>query len=304
MDHNQLVIDGKKGERITLWCLFGNAVLSVFKLIVGVMGNSAAMVADAIHSAADVLATGVVYIGLLISKIPKDENHPYGHGKIEPLMSIFVGLSLLFAVYAIIRGTVTSMLTGNFETPAVIAAAAAVVTIIIKEIMYRITLNIGKKLNSESIIANAWDHRSDAISSVGTFTGITASIIGGYYGIEFLRYMDPVAGFIVACVILKIAVDILVGAFNSLMDKAPEKSVFDEITEAAKNTPGVTKVSDVKARFMGRHIFSETIIEVAREISVEEGHNIAIAVRSNIIKNVKFMEDVLIHVEPEGFSEK
>lgn len=291
-------IDYKAGERITLLCIIGNIVLCLFKLGAGFFGKSQAMVADAFHSASDIIATTVVLVSIKIAKKPFDEEHPYGHGKVEPLGAAFVGLSLIFAAFIILKDIVTSIAGHTFTTPTLLPLLAAISSIIIKEMMFRITYAEGKKINSESMMANAWDHRSDAFSSIGTFLGILGSIIGGYYQIEFLRYLDPIAGALVASLIFKIAMDILKQALQGLMDGSPGKKKLERITTIAANVVGVKGISDLKARYAGQKLFIDLAIEVDSAISVSEGHAITVSVGEEIRRVIKEPTEVLVHVDP------
>ncbi|MDO9535366.1 MAG: cation diffusion facilitator family transporter [Bacillota bacterium] len=290
--------DYSKGEKITLYCLAGNILLSIFKGIVGFIGGSKAMVADALHSGSDVIATLVVYLCLKIAKKPADDCHMYGHGKIEAIAASSVALILIITAFFIVMSIIKSLISQEFIAPYPVALAAAVISIVIKEIMFRVTYNIGKKINSESIIANAWDHRADAYSSIGTFFGILGSIMGGYYGIEWLKYFDPLAGILVAGLILKIAVDILLKAIRNLMDASPEAEKIARINEIAEGVEGVQAISWTKGRYIGRHIIVDMAVEIDAEKSVHEGHEITLSIKEVVMESVQEVGDVLIHINP------
>jgi cation diffusion facilitator family transporter len=253
-------VNYSKGERITVICLVGNIVLCVVKFIAGIIGNSQAMVADALHSSSDVVATLAVFFGIKIAQKPENDKYHYGYGKIEPIISTFVGLSLVLAAFMIARGIFYSVTENTLETPKMVALIAAIISITVKEWMYIVTYKIGVEINSESIKANALDHRSDAFSSVGTLIGIGGSIIGGVTGIEMLRYLDPLAGMIVACIIFRMAIMILAEAMRSLMDAAPEKETIQEIINVASTLPDVCEVNWVMARYSGPTILGEIAI--------------------------------------------
>lgn len=291
-------VDYKEGERITLICLFGNLVLSILKGLAGFFGGSKAMIADSFHSASDVIATVVVYVSIKIAKKPVDHNHPYGHGKIEPLSAAFVGLTLIYAGFVIIKGIIESIATHSFQTPSFIALLAALISIIVKEIMFKYTYATGKKINSEAIMANAWDHRSDAYSSIGTFLGILGSMAGKYFNIHMLEYLDPIAGALVACLIFKVAIEIIINAIKGLMDSSPEPEKIHEIKSIARNVDGVHSISWIKARYIGQHFLVDMAIDIDGDKSVEEGHNIAVLVKSKVLKHIQEAGDVLIHIHP------
>lgn len=295
--------DYKQGEKITLVCIIGNIFLSLFKLIAGYLGGSKAMIADAFHSASDVIATIVVYISIRIAKKPVDREHPYGHGKIEPIAAAFVGITLVFAAITIIKSIVDSIVTHSFVTPSLIALIAAVVSIIVKEVMFRITYDVGKKINSQSIMANAWDHRSDAYSSIGTFFGILGSMIGKYLNIHVLEYLDPIAGAVVACMIFKVAYDILKHSVKGLMDSSPDDNKIQTIRSIAGVIEGVISVPWIKARYIGRHLYVDMAVEVHALKTVEEGHDIAVLVRKTILESIKDVCEVLVHIDPVHYDD-
>lgn len=256
------------------------------------------MIADALHSASDIVATTVVLIGIRIARKPVDREHPYGHGKVEPLAAAFVGATLIFAAVMIVKGIIESIVTHSFATPTYLALAAAVLSMTVKEAMFRVTYAAGKKINSQSIMADAWHHRSDAYSSIGTFVGILGSIIGKRLGIHILEYMDPLAGAVVACLIFKVAYDILKHAVRGLMDASPGDDAIAAIRDAAADTLGAQRVSRIKGRYVGQHLFVDMEIEVDPAITVEAGHAIAAEVRTRIMEAVADVGEVLVHVEP------
>ena len=290
--------DYKEGERITLICLIGNLLLCLVKYLAGIIGRSQAMIADATHSASDVVATVVVLLGVKIIQKPWDDNHHFGHGKIEFLCSTFVGFTLLYASIHIALNTLTTISNASFSTPSMIAVAAAVLSIVVKEAMYHVTMRVGTKLNSESIKANAWDHRSDALSSVGTFIGIGGSILGQHFGIAWLRYLDPIAAFIVALLIFKVAAEILIKAIQGLMDTSPNKEVIQKIRDISKAVPEVCEVGYVKARYTGPAMWIDMAIYLDETLSIKDGHDIAETVRLSIIDQFQSIDHIIIHVDP------
>jgi len=292
-------IDYSHGEKITIVCIFGNILLSFLKLMAGIYGGSKAMIADALHSASDIVATTVVLIGIKIAGKPVDRQHPYGHGKVEPIAASFVGITLVAAAIMIVKGIVDSIITHSFATPTFLALAAAVLSIAVKEAMYRITYAAGKRINSQSIMADSLHHRSDAFSSIGTFFGILGSIIGKWLNIHFLEYLDPIAGAVVACLIFKVAYDILKNSIRSLMDASPDDEKIMHIREAASSINGVISILRIKGRYVGQHLFVDMEIEVNPYISVEAGHSIAVQAKEKVMEAVGDVYEVLVHVEPE-----
>lgn len=292
-------VNYKTGEKVTIACIFGNIVLSALKLAAGILGGSKAMVADALHSASDIVATSVVLVGIKVAQKPADREHQYGHGKVEPIAAAFVGITLVVAAILIVKGIVDSIIQHTFTTPTFLALGAAVVSIVVKEAMFRITYSTGKQIKSEAIIADAWHHRSDAYSSIGTFIGILGSIIGGKLGIPFLQYLDPIAGAVVACMIFKVAYDILKHSIKGLMDSAPDSEQLNKIGGVVSEIGGIVSVPDIKARYIGQRLFIDLAIEVDAKISVDEGHTIAEHAKSRIIEHVPDAYDVMVHVEPK-----
>lgn len=288
----------KQGEMITFYCIVGNLLLSILKALAGFLGGSKAMIADAFHSASDMLATVVVYFCLKISRKPADSLHPYGHGKIEPIASAFVGTTLLVAAGLIMRDIVITVVENEIKAPSLIALAAAIVSIIVKEIMFRVTYKTGSAINSEAMIANAWDHRSDAYSSVGVFFGILGSILGARFEIVWLKYFDPLAGAVVAVLIIKIAMEIIIKAYNSLMDASISDVTIREITILAQKVPGVKGISWVRGRTVGSDIYVDMAIQVDSSKNVKEGHDIASLLKKTVKSNIPNVEDVLVHINP------
>ena len=297
-------IDYTHGERVTIACFIGNIALSAFKLFAGIFGGSKAMIADALHSASDVAATIVVYIGIKIAKKPVDEEHPYGHGKSEPIAAASVGAILIFAAFAITKSIIESIITHSFATPSFVALIAAIASIVVKEGMFRITHDAGKKINSESIVASAWHHRSDAYSSIAAFFSILGSIIGKKLNIRFLEYLDPIAGAVVACMIFKVAYDILNHSLKGLMDSSPDSAKIENIRETVCGIDGVLSVPWIKARYIGQHLFVDMAIEVESELKVEEGHDIAVQARKKVLDEIKDAHEVLVHIDPVNGKDK
>jgi cation diffusion facilitator family transporter len=288
----------KKGEMITFYCIVGNLLLSILKALAGFLGGSKAMIADAFHSASDTVATIVVYFSLKISRKPADSAHPYGHGKVEPIASAFVGITLLIAAGLIMRDIFITIIENDIKAPSLIALVAATGSIVIKEIMFRVTIKTGKAINSEAMIANAWDHRSDAYSSVGVFFGILGSILGARFGIIWLKYLDPLAGAVVAVLIIKIAMAIIIKALSSLMDTSISDATIKEITALALQIFGVKGISWVRGRTVGSDIQVDIAIQVDSSLNVKEGHDIASLLKTTLKSNIPHVEDVLVHINP------
>ena len=290
----------RQGIRITVWCIIGNIILSVLKLLAGIFGRSQAMISDALHSASDIVATSVVLVSIKIAGKPIDKEHPYGHGKAESIAAAFVGVTLIFAAAMILKGIIESIAVHSFAAPNYLALGAAVLSIVVKEAMYRVTIAAGQRIGSESIIADAWHHRSDAFSSIGTFIGILGSMIGQWLNIGFLQYLDPIAGAVVACLIFKVAYDIIKPAVRRLMDTSPEDDKIRDIRNVASVTKGVITVPRIKGRYVGQRLLIDMEIEVGAGLTVEAGHAIAEQVRCSVLDACAEVGEVFIHVEPSA----
>ncbi|GMT42425.1 MAG: hypothetical protein IEMM0002_0836 [bacterium] len=280
------------GYRVTLIGAFINVALAVIKFVVGTAGNSAAMVADAIHSLSDLATDVVVYLSLKISSREPDADHPYGHGRAETIGASFVGIAILFVGMGISWEIMTRVLGGRLMTPMPIALSGAALSIAVKETIYRYTLRVGKELRSESIIANAWHHRTDAVSSVAVLIGISGTLFG-------YPLMDPLAAVVVGFMIAHAGGKIAWGAVQNLMDTGVSPEELNEIRGIIKNTPGVIYFHELKTRRLGKDALVDLHIQVPPRISISEAHNISETVRHNLISSIEQVSDALVHIDAE-----
>lgn len=292
------MLHGRTGETITLYCLLANLFLSLLKGLAGFFGDSKALIADAFHSGSDSLATLVVYISLKISGKPADQDHPYGHGKVEPLAATFISATMIIAAVMIGREIMITILNNNLTTPSIVALAAAAGSIAIKELMFKYTYRAGRSLNSEALIASALDHRSDVYSSASVFLGLAGSTVGALFGISWLKYLEPLAGILVAGLIIKIALVIMVNALHNLMDAAPAKDIMTRIAFLAQEVPGVNGVSWIRGRVVGTKVHVDMAVLVSAQKSVQQGHDIARSVKHTLHANLAHIGEVLVHVNP------
>lgn len=283
--------DAGASERVTWLGILANIALTVFKFVAAIIGRSQAMLADATESFSDIVATSVVLTSLKISKKPQDAEHPYGHGKAESIATAVVGIVVGIAGFLILTTTLRSILSGVSHTPGLIALIAAIVTIFVKEAMYRYSALIAKKIHSSVIMANAWDYRKDAYSSIATLVGIAGARLG-------FPILDPLAGALVSLVIIKIGYDILSVASRELMDAMPERPTSQQLLGIAENTPGVEHVYGIRARRMGQYVYVDLKIDINPELTVSEGHKIAKEVKDKVINNLENVVDVVVHVNP------
>lgn len=293
-------VDFFDSKTCTLVGLVTNVALATFKLLAGIFGFSYAMIADAIHSFSDCVATGTCYVGIRIGERPADEGHPYGHANAETIAAFLVALTILATGIFVAVKAVQLIFEKDFETPAVIALVAAVISIVIKEGMFRYTLKVGERNNSPAVIACAWDHRSDAYSSVAVLLGILGARLG-------FQYLDPVAGLAVSALIIKMSVGLLRSNVGILMDERPEPALMDEIKAAALEVKGARAVDSLKVHRRGSAITIDIEVAVDCELTVEKGHQVAARVRSRLLSEVEHVQDVMVHVnpyQPEQTSEK
>lgn len=287
-----------KGERIILFCLMGNAFLLVLKGAAGILGRSQALQADAINSAGDVLTTAIILLGVRFSQKPRDEDHHYGHGKLEALASLSVGVIILAGVAFLWREIVLTVINRDFQHPSVWALFVAAAAIGIKFYMYKKTLQVGRELNSIAVIANAKDHRNDVFATSGTLAAIAFGLIGARYGIGAFYYVEPAAAGIMSIFIIKTALEIVTDAVKMLMDAAPDREKVKEIEDSIRHCDGVEHINWIRSRRIGRGYLVDMAIEVEGDLTVTEGHAIADRIKHSIHTAVPEVLDVLVHVNP------
>ena len=288
----------KQLYRVTILGLFVNALLFVFKLVAGVVGRSGAMIADAAHSASD-LATDVVVLGFVrISSKPRDDDHKWGHGKYETLASLIIGIAL-FAIAAefFIESAEKIKAVSNgavLPRPGAIAIIAAAVSVVAKEVLYRYTIRKGKALESPSVVANAWHHRSDALSSIGALIGIGLAYFLG----EEWRIADPIAEIVVAALIVNVSIDLCRTALAELLEKSLPCAVEEEILQIISATPNVYNPHNLRTRRIGADIAIEVHIRVEGSMSVYDSHEISKEIERALRERYGDHTAVAIHIEP------
>ena len=277
---------------------FVNFLLVIFKFIAGILGHSAAMIADAVHSLSDFATDIVVLIFTRISNKPQDKNHDYGHGKYETLATAIIGI-VLFAVGASIcwnglQAIQTVWQGGRLPAPGMLAFAGAIISIVSKELIYRYTLHVGRKINSSAVIANAWHHRSDAFSSIGTAIGIGGAIVLG----ESWSVLDPMAAVVVSFFIMKVAVQLLKPCVDELTEKSLPDEIEKEICLIAENTPGVSAIHNLRTRRIGNHYAIEMHVRMDGHLTLYEAHAKASVIENKLKEKYGNETHVGIHVEP------
>ena len=281
----------KKGVRTNWITIFINLVLSILKIIAGIIGKSNAMLADGVHTVSDVLTTFVVLLGLKVSNKEADENHPYGHERYELVFAKLLSVILvLTGIFIGIEG-IKVLKSGDIKTPGRIALVAAFISIVAKEGMYWYTIKVAKEIRSLSMEADAWHHRSDALSSVGAFIGILGARLG-------LKILDPIVAVIVSVVIIKVGVDLYLQAIKGLVDESADIEIIKKIEELSLAIEGVCGIKNLKTRNFGSKIYVDIDIYVNGNISVIEGHNIAEKVHDIIEEKIIDVKHCMVHVEP------
>lgn len=281
----------KLGQRVIWITIILNVFLSVLKVVIGIISNSNAMLADGIHSISDVGSSLGIIVGLFIAKKPEDLEHQYGHEKAETIATFLLSVLLIAVGLNIGYNSVKLIFTGNAEVPGVAAIWAAIISIVVKEIQYRISIRTGKKINSDVLIADAWHHRSDALSSIAALIGI----VGARFGYGFL---DPLAGLIVSLIVVKVGVEIFIKGTNELMDESLEEEKLIKIVNAVITHRGVKTINDIKARKHGSMAYVDIEIAVDPDITVSQGHDIAEDVEKIVYKKIENIKSVLVHVNP------
>ena len=287
-----------KANRVTWIGFFTNLLLTALKMVAGIIGQSGAMIADAVHSLSDFITDIVVLISFRIIRRSIDHEHDYGHGKFETLATAFIGLALLIVGVGIFwQGgkKIFFNLSGSLlEKPGNIALIAAITSVIFKECLYRYTIKVGKEISSQAVVVNAWHHRSDAFSSIGTTIGIGGAILLG----ERWRILDPIAAVIVSSFIIKVAYSITVVSLRELSEESLDDSVENEIIEIISNCPGVIKPHDLRTRKIGYNIAIDIHIYVDQNLSICAAHEIATDVEKRIKNRYGTETFISVHTEP------
>ena len=288
----------RKIQKVTLVGSAGNMGLFAFKLIAGILGHSSAMVADAVHSLSDFITDVIVLVFVSISAKPQDESHDYGHGKFETIATFFIGLALVAAATGIILAGILSLVEwfqgAQLEAPSMLALWAALLSIVVKEILFHYTAHCGKRLNSQAMIANAWHHRSDALSSIAAAIGIGCAILLG----DRWTVMDPVASVIVGFVLMNVAIKLLRTSINELTESSLNADVEREIEEIITSFPGICEPHNLRTRHIGNRIAIEAHIRMDGDISLRDAHSRATMVEQKLKERFGSDTHVTIHMEP------
>ena len=281
-------------RQVSLVSIIGNIALTVFKLFAGIVGHSSAMVSDSVHSLSDVVSTLIAFWGVRMSKKAADKSHPYGHERIECVASLVLGLLLMATGVGIGKVGLQTILSGQYETlavPGAIALAAAVVSIALKEAMFWYTRHYAKLLNSAAFMADAWHHRSDAFSSIGSLLGIGGAMLG-------FPVLDSVASVVICLCILKVAYDILKDALIKMLDTSCGEDYERQLREYIAAQEDVIRVDVLRSRMFGNRVYVDMEIEMDGDKTLRESHAVAERIHDNVETDFPNVKHIMIHVNP------
>ena len=289
----------KEIYKVTLVGSAGNVALLTFKFIAGVMGHSSAMIADAVHSLSDFITDVIVLAFVHVSAKPQDKDHDYGHGKYETFATFIIGLALIAAATCIIVSGVTKLIDWaggkQLAAPGWLALAAAIISIIVKEVLYRYTVILGKRLDSQALVANAWHHRSDAFSSIGTMVGIGGAILLG----NRWTVLDPLASVLVGGMLVKVAINLLHSSVGELTESSLSSDIEKEIEEIICSFPDVSEPHNLRTRRIGNRFAIEAHVRMDGNLSLTAAHDRATAIEQSIRQRFGKQTHVTIHMEPK-----
>ncbi|NJE49548.1 cation diffusion facilitator family transporter [Thermococcus sp. 9N3] len=275
--------------------IIGNVLLAVIKLIVGFLYSSIALISDGVHSLSDVVTSVAGYFGIKVASKPPDKDHPFGHSRFEPLVAFLIGEALLVVAYEIGKDSLLRLLHGETIEVNSVMLGVTVVSILAKELMFRYSVYVGRKLNSQILIADAYHHRSDVLSSVAVLIGLGLQKFGFQYG-------DALAGLVVAVFLVKVSLEIILENVGYLTGRAPSFEVCEEIKRRALSVPNVLGIHDLRAHYVGNRLHVELHIEVPPNLSLKEAHDVSEEVKKRI-EEIPEVERVFVHVDIKGVTE-
>ncbi|MCK8827578.1 cation diffusion facilitator family transporter [Natroniella acetigena] len=281
------------GVKVSSISLVVNILLSILKIVVGFWFGSKALIADGFHSVSDVVSTIIVFMSFKVSSQPPDDCHPYGHGKAESIATKLLGIILIATGLMLVRSTVMEIINYEINIPSSIVLWTAVISIIIKEGLCRYIIKVGRKIDSKGLVADAYHHRSDALSSIAVLIGAGGARLG-------YPLLDPLAGLVVASFIIKVGGEILLDAIDELMDAIPSQDKKNKIIKEVVKVNDVLTIKDIKLRAYGSRLFVDLKVVVANDLTVTEGHQVATAVKEKIKDSNPKVEGVLVHIDPKN----
>ncbi|MBN2857892.1 MAG: cation transporter [Candidatus Delongbacteria bacterium] len=289
--NNELI--QKEISGITKSGMLINLILGILKITTGMIGNSYSAIADGVHSLSDLVTDIAIIIGVKFWSAPPDKDHPYGHGRIETIVTLFVGIMLAAAGIGIGYEAVATIRDPHTVKPGLIALTGIILTIIFKEILFRKTLTIGKKTGSQSVIANAWHHRSDAFSSVLALGSVLTAVL-----LPGMEFVDHIGGLLVSILIIKVSFDIVKPAFKELCDAGASQKDIELMKNIVSQVEGVRDVHGLRSRQHNSGNYLDLHVLVDDDITVKKGHDIAEKVKDILIEKGPSVVDVVVHIEP------
>ncbi len=282
----------KIATRISIVTIIGNFLLAIIKFLAGFLSNSGAMISDAIHTISDVATTIIAMVGVNLGNKEEDENHRYGHERIECVASLLLAFILFVTGIEIGIEGIKILIENDYDsikTPGLFALIAAIISIIMKEIMFQYTIRGAKKIKSDALKADAWHHRSDSLSSIGALIGIVLSRAG-------YKFCDPIASVLISVLICKVAIEIFIEATNKLVDKSCDEKQIDDIKQIVFKQKGVLGIDDIKTRIFGSKIYVDIEISADGKKSLNETHKIAEEVHDKVEKHFPDIKHIMVHV--------
>lgn len=280
--------------KVSIITIISNLLLAIIKFLAGIIANSGAMISDAVHTISDVFTTIIAMIGVCIGNKKDDSSHRYGHERLECVASLILAFILFITGFEIGLERITLLIKNDYDsiaTPGLFALIAAIISIVVKEIMFQYTIRVAKKIKSDVLKADAWHHRSDALSSIGAMLGIILARFG-------YKLFDPLASIIIAILICKVAIDIFLEATNKLVDKSCDPQKIELIKKEVLQEKGVLGIDDIKTRMFGNKIYVDIEIVLDGEKTLNETHKIAEKVHDKIEKDFDDIKHVMVHVNP------
>lgn len=287
----------KIAYKVSFISILCNILLTIIKFISGIVAHSQAMISDSVHSLSDVLSTFVVIIGIKISSKEADKSHPYGHERLECACALILSITLFITGIIIgYVGVVKIINNEGVKTPGLLALIAAIISILIKEVMYQYTIKASKKINSGSLKADAWHHRSDALSSIGSFIGILGSRLG-------FKLLDSIVSIVICLFIFKVSIDIFKDSIDKMIDKSCDEETINKIIEIIDKRKDIKNLDDIKTRQFGNKIYIDIEISVDQNMILKDAHAIAEELHDEIEGKLPIVKHCMIHVNPAAIIE-
>lgn len=280
-----------EANKVLIFVIVTNILLVVVKLWAGYLSSSKALIADGLHSASDVVATTGVLIGLIVARKPRDDAHQYGHEKIETIVTFLLAIILIYTGFQIGMSSVVAIVRREAITPTRFALYTAFASIVLKEFQYHITMRVGKKINSSALIADAWHHRSDALSSVAAWFGILGARMGFYF-------LDPLAGVTVSVIVMKVGFNIFKSCFHELIDVSIHPRDLEKVRKLILKQEHIQYINDIRSRKHGSKVYIDVKVCVNPYLEVYKGHEVAEEVEKIIKSEVVNVKDVVVHLDP------